>query len=412
MRILIWATTLQADILALSLALDKHPDHQVLIAATNKDAYLTQAMAHFRPFKSQLIERDESEKTQKIVKDFRPDVTIVDNHFPKFSTSKKICNMWHGIGWKARGKKDNEEYHKRVTNLTGRGPELSNPDFIATCYGEEDKNWRIQKAGIHEDNCKLIGMPFSDLVLNPPYTKQQIANRYSIPILDKKTVLVNFTWHYGHITSSKNKKNSSLLKLFSRNKSDNFAEDRLFLNELCSKITAENANILFCMHDSWRYSPEYLEIFKDLEISHPGSIQIKHKDQHPDNLADLLIADVMVTNLSSFITYFYYLERPSIHLCPVAKDENNISFAKVSKKKGLRFRQISKSEDVYMNQPEDNGGLTVYDKNDCIDKIVFGLHNSDCSKKRSRDWLETKIDDSHSGNSCQRYIKVLEDFVG
>ena len=249
----------------------------------------------------------------------------------------------------------------------------------------------------------MIGMPFAELICDAPYTRQELAPRYEIDVLDRKTVLVNFTWHYGNITNQ-NAKRGFWQHLFKSNKPNQ--DDALFLHELCQTVIKKDANVLFCMHDKARYDKDYLDIFTGLKTTFGDRIQVKFKDEHPDNLSDLIVADVMVSNLSSFITFFYHTGKPTVHLCPVSKHDKAVSFARASRK-GVKYKSWS-LEESFMTAPEDNGGFTVYNKADCIERICFSLDNHDCCKERTAAFLKAKLPDGIDG-SCARFTAALEE---
>ncbi|NRA37468.1 MAG: hypothetical protein HRU15_04965 [Planctomycetes bacterium] len=402
MRVLIWATSLQADVLALALFLDAHEQHELLIAATGKDIYLEQPIARTKPFRSHLIDRL-ADDVEGIIGAFDPEVTVVDNHFPQFKTSPFLCKMWFGLGWKAPDKKELKLYFEEVTRLTGASPEEKNPYFMAQCYGPHDMAWRIAGMHIHEDNCRIVGMPFSDVLLNPPYAREQIAEHYTIDVMRRKTVLVNFTWHYSSTTTQNSVESNWLSRLLGRDSMDK--NDEVFLRRLVESIIHEGANVLFCMHDKWRYDNAYLSIFYHLRAKYPNRVEVKHKDESPDNLMDLLVADVMVSNLSSFVTFFYFTGKPTVHLVP----------RESTTKKSLKARRVSAVSELnvdgkYMTDPDDNGGITVYSRRDCVRAIIRGLREPQCCKKRSEKFIREKMPD-FVGESSAAYVEALEKFV-
>ena len=405
MRVLIWATTLQADILALALCLDQHPEHELL--ASNLDAYLAEPIAKVRPLQSKVIDRLKADVEGEVAL-FKPDVTVIDNHFPGFKCSTHIVKMWYGLGWKAPSKKALSSYYKDVRRLTGLGPDEKNPFFMAQCYGEHDRNWRIKGMRFHPDNCVIVGMPFADLIMKPPYTKQELKDHYTIDIERRKTLLVNFTWHYGNIVSYQ----PGLIGHIKRtlNIGSLNGSDEVFLRNLCEKAFAQNADVLFCMHDRWRYSEDYLAIYKGLKASYGKRIQIKHKDEHPDNLADLCVADVMVSNLSSFITFFYHRKNPSIHLCPVPRSVKNINFARLSKRRrDIVYRRANRDQG-YMADPADNGGMTAYSRDECLKMISAGLGDQNICVAETEAFIAKRIHKA-DGQSAMRYVEAIEAFI-
>lgn len=405
MRVLIWASALQTDILALAFHLDKSPEHELLIAGTGVETYLQEPIAQKIPLTSPLIEQT-AESTKQTVLEFKADVTVTDNHFPDFKTSPAICEMWHGLGWKAFDPKHCKNNALRIQELTGKTPGEENPHYIAQCFGPHDYQYRIEHMNMLADNCKMIGVPFSELIRNPPYTRKELSSLYPFDVLNKKTLLVNFTWHYGGITNQGAANGSFLSKLFKPKNPNN--KDKAFLNQICEAVISAGHNILFCMHDRKRYEASYLAIYENISQKYKGDVHVKFKDEHPDNLADLTIADAMVTNLSSFITFFYHTGRPSVHLCPVQKDDQSISFARASRK-GIKYQSHS-LKNSFMTDPDDNGGLTAYSGEECIEHILHALADPHCCIKRTKSWLASKVPET-SETSCIRFTKALEDLV-
>ena len=407
MRFLIYASALQADILALAYELDQSDEHEVLIAASNLKTFLDEPIAKIKPIQSRMMDRL-ADDVEKAAAEFQPDVTIVDQHFPAFKTSPCIVKTWYGLGWKAPNSKTLIAYHSDVKTITDRGPDVENPAFIAQCYGEHDQQWRIKKMRIHRDNCKILGMPFADMLLDRPYKRFQLNDYYDIDVEEKKTVLLNLSWHYAKL-NNKSRNFWTNLKRIMRGEY-HFDDDEHFFNMLCERIIDRDANILLCTHDRWRYSSAYLDMFQRLKDRFGSHMHIKHKDENPDNLADLCVADVMVSNLSSFISYFYFTGKPSVHLCPVPKNSKVITYAKKNRgDKTLSFEKQNITEG-YMRMPSDNGGLTAFSRNACLKQVLAGLDHPQCCKERSISFIDQNIY-KPDGQTAKRYIRKVVEHV-
>ena len=407
MRFLIYASALQADILALAYELDRSEEHEVLIAASNLQTFFGEPIAKIKPFQSRTMDRL-ADDVEKAAAAFQPDVTIVDQHFPAFKTSPYLVKAWYGLGWKAPSSKTLLAYHNDVRTVTGLGPDECNPAFIAQCYGEHDKQWRVKKMRIHPDNCKIMGMPFSDMLLNRPYKRWQLNEYYDIDVVEKKTVLINLSWHYAKL-NNKSRNFWTNLKRIMRG-DYHFDDDEHFFNMLCERIIDRDANILLCTHDRWRYSSAYLDMFQRLKDRFGSHMHIKHKDQNPDNLADLCVADVMVSNLSSFISYFYFTGKPSIHLCPVPKSSKVVTYAEKNRgEKTSRLERQNISEG-YMRVPSDNGGLTAFSRNACLKQTLAAIDQAQCCKERSIAFIDQNIY-RPDGQTAARYIRQIVEHV-
>ena len=100
MRVLLWVSTLQADILALALHLDGRADVDLLIATDGLAEFRAEPIALARPIAAPLLERGAG-GTRDAVARFQADVVVCDNHFPEFPAAPSVVHLWHGLGWKA-----------------------------------------------------------------------------------------------------------------------------------------------------------------------------------------------------------------------------------------------------------------------------------------------------------------------
>ncbi|MDD5308024.1 MAG: hypothetical protein PHU25_11940 [Deltaproteobacteria bacterium] len=393
MRVLLWASTLQADILALALHLDQRPGCQLLVALQGLHAYLRDPINQVRPISSRMVERTAPD-IAAVVAAFRPDIVVCDNHFPEFAAAPRVCLMWHGLGWKSCPDHDVAVRFKHVRRLTGVDPRVENPRLIAQCYHERDRAWRIDDWGMAPENCEVVGSCFSDLLLAPPYTREDLIRFYHVDITARPTLLVNLTWHYGRIFPGSWKPTR-----FRRSPMD---EDLTFFRSVLARAADHRANALVCLHDSWRYeAPFRAALYR--EAGRFRHVEMKHKDEHPDNLADLLVSDAMVSNLSSFVTFFYHLGRSSVHLCP--SPGRKVHFMRQTSR-GPRAGSAG-SGTKWMNPPEDNGGLTAFDAESALAAIDEALTKPDCCRERARDWLDRHIH-APDGRTARRMADALE----
>jgi hypothetical protein len=208
--------------------------------------------------------------------------------------------------------------------------------------------------------------------------------------------VVNFGWHYGRIFPG-----SWQPRRIGRSPME---ADLAFIRALFARANAHGANVLFCLHDRWRYEAAYVRALHH-EAERFPHVELKHKNERPDNLADLVVADAWVSNLSSFVTFFYYFGRPSIHLCP--RPEAKIRFSRITRF-GLRARP-SEPKVAWMNQPEDNGGLTAYDADGALAAADRALTDPGCCRERSRAWLERHVAgvDGHASRRLGDAIAAL-----
>jgi hypothetical protein len=283
--------------------------------------------------------------------------------------------------------------------LSGADPRQPNPRFLAQCYHERDMAWRVESWGVAAENCRVVGSCFSDLLINPPYTRADLAPRYTIPVAERPTLLVSFTWHYGRIFPG-----SWQPKFLGRSPMDG---DLAFLGQVAARASDHGASILLCLHDRWRYEPPYLEALHREAARFPR-VQIKHKNEHPDNLADLVVADAMITNLSSFITYFYHFGRPSIHLAPRPGETLTVGRMKSGSLKAVKSEQA----ELWMNDPADNGGFTAHDAEEALAAISTALTEPESCIVRSKAWLESHMlpaDGQRSAMLADAIVRMTDD---
>lgn len=329
---------------------------------------------------------------------FCADVVVCDNHFPPFRAAPRVCHMWHGLGWKARPRADVDVFYQSVARMTGKPPSVPNPLFRAQCYGEPDRAWRVERWGLNAENCWVVGMCFADLLRAPPYSKRDLVSHYAFDVIGRKTVLLNLTWHHGRMFPGR----------WSRwSRRQDVEENTKALDMLFDHVGQLDANVLMCLHDSHRYDSRQLHALQQIAARHPH-VQLKHKDQHPDNLADLIVADVMVSNLSSFITYMYHLGRPTIHLCPAP--QTPVTIATKRWLGGVKPRSQRDDADVWMTLPSDNGGMSVHTLDELISAIERGLESPSCCHAAAHDWVARHI--AHvDGATGKRFGDALQEWV-
>ena len=64
------------------------------------------------------------------------------------------------------------------------------------------------------------------------------------------------------------------------------------------------------LHDSFRFEPAYRDFITGLARRH-SNVLLKFKDHHPDNLLDMQVSDVLMTNYSSIANLFYATSSPA-----------------------------------------------------------------------------------------------------
>ena len=381
-RVLIWATHFQTDILAVAAYLDGCPDVALLIVAGDAAAYCREPIATALALTAPVLERGDP-ATLARVSAFGADVVVADNHVPPKGVASRMFYMWHGLGWKARSRLDLAVFYRQVKRLTGTDPRRSHPQFLAQCYGPTDRTWRIREWKLPTEACPEVGMAFAALLRDPPYDKEAIAPRYAIDVLRRKTVLLSITWHSGGIF-------------------DGGKADLDLVAGLIATTSARSANLLVCLHDRHRYAPSLVSGLEAL-VAAAAHAELRFKSEHPDNLADLLVADVMVSNLSSFLAYHYVSGRPAIHIVP-RRDKPVERVAMLLSR--IRVRRTVKAERAWMIDPTDTGGVRVSCTQDTLYAVNTALDDPQPGAEAAAAWLERHVP-RHDGNAAQRIKDLL-----
>lgn len=406
MRVLIWATHLQTDVMALAAWLDRSEEVALMIVTPGAARFLETNIAAALGFRAPLLDRRDP-ATMRKVRAFAADVVVADNHVPPPGTAPRLFYMWHGLGWKARSRLDLQIFYHQVKQLTGIDPRLPNPNFRAQCYGPSDRAWRIEDWQLPAESCADIGMAFSDLLLDPPYLREQAAAAYALDVMRRRTVLMAITWHYGGVFAARPSLWRTLLSLFGRTPINR--QDIAFLDRMIEAVRARGANLLICLHDRHRYDRAFLAMIDELAEAH-SFIELRFKDEHPDNMSDLLVADVMISNLSSFLAYFYLLRRPAIHILPGCGGMRGLERAMMLFSR-IRLRRRCRDGEAWMLDPRDTGGPIVCDSDQAVEAMVAALDDPRAGRAAADSWLARHLP-RIDGNACKRFETELRTLCG
>lgn len=366
-RVVIWATHLQTDILALAVHLDRCPDVALLIVANDAAAFREEPVAEALGMAAPVLDRNDS-ATEAEVKRFDADVVVADNHVPPKGVASRLFYMWHGLGWKARSRLDLAVFYRQVRRLTGSDPRRPNSRFLAQCYGPTDRAWRVRNWRLPSEACPEVGMAFAALLRDPPYARETAAAHYAIDVARRKTVLLSITWHSGGLL-------------------DGGEADLDLVSRLIATTAGRDANLLVCLHDRHRYAAPLVAGLEQL-VAAEAHCELRFKNQNPDNLSDLLVADVMVSNLSSFLAYHYVSGRPAIHIVP-AREAGVERIAMLFSR--FRVRHKVKAERAWMIDPEDTGGVRVSDADGAAHAVAAALDDPGEGALAARAWLARHI---------------------
>jgi hypothetical protein len=387
MKVLFYASTFGADLLAFALYLDKKPNVTAKVLLSEPDQFTHEGIAKIYPLKAELIKKSVKNYFFK-PGGFDPDVTIMDNKVPLRAPSPNGLMLWHGFGWK--GPNDEKEFgwlHKSITAAWGSAKE-PNDHFRWQCFGPWDQKHRTEVSGFHPDNCRQLGAASHDL-LRDPLPKEKIQPFYPFDVVSKKTILIAPTWHYGEVLS-------------------HWGRDADLFEKLFNRIEAHDANVILRLHDSFRFERNYIQFLEELVRRHPNTI-LKFKDQHPDNLLDMMVSDALITNYSSIANLYYATGRPTIHIYPV-KDEDEDFLWRKHTALGTFKKTVDSVKYIWKLPPEEHGGLMARDFDTLLEQVDQAIESPDCCKQKTQDFLD-KYMLGADGKNCDRIWDAVNELV-
>lgn len=387
MKVLIYATTFGADLLSFTKYLSEETNSEVKVLLEDVEKFKQEGIYDFWDLDVELYNSNKINLLRG-VKGFDPDITIMDNNIPLRKLSPKALILWHGYGWK--GPNDEEEFkwiHRNI-KLTWGNMKVSNPSIKWQCFGPIDYKHRTTVSGFHPDNCLELGSASHDY-LQEDVPKEKLQPYYPFDVVNKKTVLIAPTWHYGEVFS-------------------HWGDEEVLFNKLLTELEERNVNVILRLHDSFRFEHHYQEFLENIETNY-DNVLLKFKDHHPDNFLDLQVADLLLTNFSSIANLFYATKRPTVHIYPVkSKDE---SFMWLNKTLfGITKRKVDSVKFIWKYSPDDNGGLLAKDFDTMMDQIIMGLEDPDCCKEVAQKYLDKHML-SADGKNCERIWKAVNKLV-
>lgn len=387
MNILVKATTFGADLFWLTQFLDKQPGVTVKVLLSDPESFLEEGISKLIPLKAELIKKRLMNYLFK-PGSFDPDVTIMDNKVPIKAASPNGFMLWHGFGWK--GPNDVEEFHWLHRSLKSAWGSVmeSNPNFIWQCFGEWDFEHRTKVSGFHSSNCKVLGAASHDLLRNP-ISKEELQPYFPFDVVNRKTVLIAPTWHYGEVFA-------------------HWGRDEELFERLFQRIEDHEANVILRLHDSFRFDAHYVEFLEELSNRHPN-VLLKFKDRNPDNLLDMMVSDMLITNFSSIANLYYATLRPTIHIYPVKSEDEEFQWRK-STVIGMRSKKIDSVKYIWKLPPEENGGLLAHNFETMLNQLDQSFEEPDCCKEKSQAFLD-KYMLGADGKNCERIWQSIQSLV-
>ena len=388
LKVVFWTTTFQADVLALARHMCADERFDPLVVLEDKDAFLSEPIQQLLPVTCPMLDRDAAD-TLKRIKAFDPRVTIVDNHFPEKKLSPFLFVLWHGLGWK--GPNDIKEFasvHKNIKKLTGASSMAPNKHFLWQCFGPTDLEHRHSVSGFARENLASLGSAFTDELLSPGLSRAQALQHYPDLPQDKKVALIALTWHYG--------------KAFSH-----WGDDLAIFERVLDHLSSRGCSTILRMHDRKRFDPAYLRDLEALVARRDDAI-IKFKDRDRDSMLDLVVSDLMVSNFSSILNYYYATGKPSIHVYPVGSASEAFLW-RTWKRGKVRVTTVPTADYVWKLPPEENGGLMVRTLQELLDAFDLALSKPDCCVEASRTYIDRHMAPV-DGHTCERICNRILEF--
>jgi CDP-glycerol glycerophosphotransferase (TagB/SpsB family) len=115
-------------------------------------------------------------------------------------------------------------------------------------------------------------------------------------------------------------------------------------------------------------------------------VRLRFKDTHPDNIMDLQVADVLLTNYSSIANLFYATRRPTVHIYPVRSDDEAFMWRKFTAL-GVIKTKVRDARFVWKLDPEDHGGLMARSFDETLAALDTAIDKPGCCKEAADDFL-------------------------
>jgi hypothetical protein len=376
-RVCLWATTFGPDLIALAWDLDAREDFELRVAVDDPAAIAAEPSLQRRPLRAPLV--DKTRRGMWALQRFAPDVVVIDNGAPWWRLGRAGFVLWHGYGWK--GPNDLREMASCYLQLGLQwgSPLHANQRLRWACFGPQDLDHRTRVARLSPRNCVEIGATSHD-VLRAPIDRAELAPAYPIDVAGRRNVLIAPTWHYGGVLG-------------------HWGDETEMLDRLVARVRDHGANVILRLHDKWRMDPAILRVVEDL-ARRWDHVLLKFKNEHPDGLADLQIADVLITNMSSIANLFYATGRPTIHVFPVRDEHESFAWRRLWLGK-IRSSSVTSVREIWKLRPEINGGFMARSHDELLAQVDQALADPACCSARARWFVDTYMLGA-DGRACER----------
>jgi hypothetical protein len=376
-RVCFWTTSFGPDLIALAWDLDARDDFELRVAVDDPAAIAREPSLQRRPLRAPLL--DKGTRAMWDLQRFKADVVVLDNGPPWWRLGRAGFVLWHGYGWK--GPNDLREMAPRYLSLAAHwgSPLHANKRLRWACFGPQDFEHRTRVGRLSPSVCTQIGATSHD-VLRTPIDRAELAHAYPIDVVGRRNVLIAPTWHYGGVLG-------------------HWGDETQMLERLVERVRDHGANVILRLHDKWRMDPGVLRVVEDL-ARRWDHVLLKFKDEHPDGLADLQIADVLITNMSSIANLFYATGRPTIHVFPVADEQESFAWRRLWLGK-IRSRTVSSVREIWKLRPEVNGGWTARSHEELLAQVDRALADPESCAGEARSFVDQYMLGA-DGRACER----------
>lgn len=388
-RVCLWATTFQSDIYALARYLHRQEDFQVMVAMADVEGLRREPLHVLQPLDFPLLEKKHWLTPLKIRR-FRPHITVVDNHYPKWRLSPGLFTIWHGQSWK--GPQDRREFDdafRQIKRLTGVGGDEVNPFFRWSCAGQTEVEHRASVTGFARENLVCVGYASVDDILGWPFSREEMLRFYPPSFAAGKICLFAPTWHYARI--------------FPYGVDDLQVFDKFF-----HFAAGEGVSVILRMHDRMRFDLGFLKALEALTGKH-DNVLIKYKNESRDSMLDMMVADFAISNYSSLLTYYYATGRPSVHLYPIRPGNETFMYRAYS---GGKVRSVPVEDERYVwrRDPSEIGGLQAKTYDELCHAFRRAVAEPDCCTELIRRFIARHML-PYDGKACERTANVLRQMV-
>jgi hypothetical protein len=329
MRILIWATHFGADLWAIARALESRAV-SVRVALPEPRAFAAQAVAHLFPLMTRPVAATLA-RSLLGAPCFRPDVTVFDHLPPWRAPSRRGFVLWHRAGERSPDGLSQRSTLWRRLAWTFGDPRRPSRNLRWGCLGPTDLAHQTTAGGLHPANCVTVGAPSHDH-LRVPFEKERARAFYPFELSGRTTVLLASAdgtplAHWG--------------------------DPEELLDRLLDHLGRRNANVILRLPDRATLSPAAVSRTR-AHLRRHAHLLLKFADSHPDDLVDMQVSDLLLTDTTPAAIRFLATGRPIVHLCTTRAPgvDRELFHEGASNRLAHDFRALLRHVDAALSGPE------------------------------------------------------------